>query len=227
MNFLSVLIAALCTFAITVPARAGAGDAPWKKYFPTGTNTAWIYELTNHHTQQKRRFNVVVKGSVYIPEMKRTVIILDEDQLGEHHPIGYYEDDKGFLNRFVYLEYEGTNVTYPGTNSTGERILPADLIDTKTWDDSPVVIGASSHSKYQVNPGLEVHVPAGKFTNCMLVEATVEGSAALEAVSHEATHDIFKDWYAPGVGLIRSEAYNEKFIDSPEVSYELVEYHLK
>ncbi len=224
MNKIVVCIITLCTLAVITPSRARAGDAPWKKYFPLGKDTTWTYELTNSHTKQKRRFTVVAKGPLYVPEMKRTLAILDEDQLGEHHPIGYFEDEKGFLNRFVYLEYEGSKVTFPGTASSGERIMPADLIAMKSWEDSPVVAGATSHTKYRVDSGLAVQVPAGKFSDCVLVEATVEGGQALKAVAVEPMHDIFKDWYAPGVGMIRSETYNEKFVDSPELIYELVEY---
>lgn len=227
MKRLAICCITLGMLAVIMPPSARAGDAPWKKYFPLAKNTVWTYELTNHHSEQKRRFTVVVKGPTYVANMKRTVVILDEDQLGEHHPIGYFEDEKGFLNRFIYLEYEGSDVSFPGGQSTGERILPADLTTTRNWEDSPVVAGATSHSRYRVDSGLEIQVPAGKFSDCVLVEATVEGERALDAVLHEPTHDIFKDWYAPGVGMIRSEAYNEKFVDHPEITSELVDFHLE
>jgi hypothetical protein len=220
-----VWFSTLCALAAMIASQARAGDAPWKNYFPLGKDTAWTYELTNHHTEQKRRYHVVVKGPLFIPEMKQTLVILDEDQLGEHRPVGYFEDEKGFLNRFIYLEYEGAKITFPGTKSTGERILPPDLIVTRSWQDNPVVAGVTSHSRFRIDSGLEVQVPAGKFKDCVLVEETVEGEPALEAVTHEPAHDIFRDWYAPGVGMVRSEAYNEKFVEHPEVTHELVEFH--
>jgi len=228
MNRVVLWLSVLCMLAAMVAPQARAGsETSWKKYFPLGKDTVWTYELTNHHNERKRRYKVVVKGPLYIPEMKQTVVILDEDQLGEHRPVGYFEDEKGFLNRFIYLEYDGGKVTFPGTTSTGERILPADLIATRNWEDSPVVAGVSSHAKYRIDSGLEVQVPAGKFKDCVLVQETVDGEKSLEAAIREPTHDIFLDWYAPGVGMIRSETYNEKFVDHPELTYELIEFQAR
>ncbi len=215
--------------ALWPAAVASGGDAGWKQFFPLRKDSRWTYELTNHRSRTKLRFTAVVKGPLYIPEMKRTLVIVDEDQLGEHHPVGYFEDEQGFLNRFLYLEYAGEKVTYPGTNSTPQRVLPAHPKAAKAWEDRTVVIGSQSDWQYRVKGGLKVKVAAGRFKDCILVETEVGGQKAQESAQamHRTGQYRFKDWYAAGVGLIRSETYNEEFHDSPEVSYELVQYKLR
>lgn len=209
------------------PVRAQAGGRDWAKYFPLTEKSKWVYEITNHRAGEKRRFTAEVRESIYIPQLRRTLVIIDEDQLGEHHPVGYYQDEDGFLNRFVYLEYEKGKVIFPGTNSTPQRFLSANPSATH-WKDKNTTIGSVQTWQYRVTNGLKIKVSAGDFQDCILVEASAPGFRGDPEVAIPGVADYsFRDWYAPNVGLIRSESVSSQFGEKPEVSYELLEYQIQ
>jgi hypothetical protein len=211
-------------FLFPSPAEAESG---WRRYFPLGAGSSWTYALKNFRSGTTRRFTATVKGSRLVEAERRSMVIVDEDQLGEHLPVGYFEDDDGFLNRFVYLEYQGDDVVAPGTASRGQRILPPDPEVRSAWQQTELLLGVRHLWNFTIRRAIAVEVPAGRFVDCLLVETTGRSLNPSVAEATRATGQYrFLDWYAPGVGLVRSESRNTAAPETPEVVSELLRYEL-
>lgn len=225
-RFVTVLVI-LSAFS-SVPAWSADEAIGWRRYFPLGAGSSWTYALTHFRSGEKRRFTATVKGQERVAAIRQDMVIVDEDQLGEHLPIGYFEDGEGFLNRSVQLEYAGGGVVSPSTTRTGQRILPPDPGALTRWENSEILLGVRYLWRYALSRGIDVDVPAGRFRDCIVVEASgLPLNEGVRTAVRPLGRYSFKDWYAPGVGLVRSESHNDRVPDGPELAFELVEYHVR
>jgi hypothetical protein len=112
------------------------------------------------------------------------------------------------------LEYRGGSLEDTGLRSGEARFLPLDLLATPSWEGRinayqlPDGSGFEVRQFHQVSVQPEpIHVPAGRFERCARVETTAVHSATGPdggSVGPRVVYS-YSDWYAPGVGLVRSE----------------------
>ena len=207
------------------PFALEADETGWRRYFPLGAGSSWVYSMTHHG--KETRFTTRVKGSRFIEPLKRKMVIVDEDQLGEHLPVGYFEDGDGFLNRFVHLEYVEGLAIASEANGTSQRILPADPGTLVQWESREMMLGVRHLWRSRLKRGAVVDVPAGRFGDCLVVEsAGLPLNEGVQSAMRPLGRYRFKDWYAPGVGLVRSESHNDRQSEGPEVVSVLTEYNV-
>jgi hypothetical protein len=131
----------------------------------------------------------------------------------EHSPIVYCTEG-GFLHRVMSLEYRGESLEDNGLRSGELRFLPINLGQTHDWEGRTNAYQLPDGSGFEVRQLHQVfiqpealEVPAGRFELCARVDTTAVHSATGPdgaAVGPRVVY-YYSDWYAPGVGLIRSE----------------------
>jgi hypothetical protein len=228
MKGMAALVAIVWIVSVAAPVAASDAARGWKEYFPLATGSSWSYGMTDRRSGKTQHFTAEVKGRQFVKEIGRHLVIVDETQLGEHLPVGYFEDGDGYLIRFVYLEYAGNEVISPGTQSTGHKILPPDPAQLSNWQSDELLLGIRHLWRYDLSRGVVVEVPAGSFRHCILVEASgTSRNAGVEDAMRPFGRYRFRDWYAPGVGLVRSESVNDRDPETPEIVSELLEYRVR
>ena len=132
---------------------------------------------------------------------------------GERYPIVYCAEG-GFLHRVMSLEYRGESLADNGLRSGEIKFLPVDLGRASSWEGRtnayqlPDGSGFEVRQLHQVFVQREpVEVTAGRFEHCARVETTAIHSATGPDGSAVGARVVYyySDWYAPGVGLIRTE----------------------
>jgi hypothetical protein len=132
---------------------------------------------------------------------------------GERSPIVYCAE-RGFLHRVMSLEYRGQSLEDNGLRSGELNFLPIDLAKTPAWEGRTSAYQLPDGSGFEVRQLHQVFVqrepvdvPAGRFEGCARVETTAVHSATGPDGSAIGTRIVYyySDWYAAGVGLIRTE----------------------
>ena len=131
----------------------------------------------------------------------------------ERSPIAYCSED-GFLHRLASLEYRGESLEDNGLRSGEIKFLPVNLGQTWAWEGRTNAYQLSDGSGFEVRQLHRVfvqpepiEVPAGRFERCARVETTaIHSATGLDgaAVGPRVVY-YYSDWYAPGVGLVRTE----------------------
>ncbi len=125
-----------------------------------------------------------------------------------------YCTEGGFLDRVMSLEYRGESLEDTGLRSGELKCLPVNLGCTQTWEGRTNAYQLADGSGFEVRQLHQVYVqkepvevPAGHFERCVRVETTAIHSATAPDGSAVGTRIVYyySDWYAPGVGLIRTE----------------------
>ncbi len=133
---------------------------------------------------------------------ERTVRIVSRDAEGF-----YVDDARGALR-----------ASHGCVQDRVRRLLCAPFEPDRAWTS---VVSATSTERYQIaGLGLTATVPAGTFTDCVLVRARNRAAAGAEVV--------LETTYAPGVGPVRIETY--ALIDGrkvPQVAAELRSYRIE
>lgn len=204
--------AAGCAASVRRSARPAAAD-----FFPLTPGSYREYLVTRRADGTSMRFTTVVRSTEFRGPNGLPCRIVDE-RYGERPadaptPIVYCTDG-GYLHRVMSLEYRGESLEDNGTRSAELRFLPINLAATPAWESRTNAYRLADGSGFEV---LQVHqvsqqpdpveVRAGRFDRCARVETTAIHSATSSngATSGSRLVYYYSDWYAPGVGLIRSE----------------------
>jgi hypothetical protein len=218
------LRATLITF--TVLATMGLGCAAAVKrdraalvadFFPLVPSSRWEYLVTRRTEGPPLRFVATVQHDEFKGPNGHSCRIVDERYgdrpAGERSPVVYCTEG-GFLHRVMSLEYRGESLEDTGLRSGEVKFLPVDLGQTHAWEGRtnayqlPDGSGFEVRQLHQVFAQPEpVDVPAGRFEHCARVETTAIHSATSPDGGSVGPRVVYyySDWYAPGVGLIRTE----------------------
>jgi hypothetical protein len=158
----------------------------------------------------------------------RGIFVFEERTAGEVFgldPVGLvgYRVEGGYVTRIPALELEGDGVVHVfGHDSVA--FLPVDPKPGQTWKAEVEVFDVPSRTKQSwtaevANVG-RVRVPAGTFDDVIVVRSAHWDREWRE---DEPLHS-YEDYYARGVGLIRSVAHNHtRLLPIAEMEQELLE----
>ncbi|HTO08542.1 MAG TPA: hypothetical protein VMR86_15955 [Myxococcota bacterium] len=208
------------------PVPHASGPAA-QDYFPMLPGTHWVYKLhTGLFTSTK--LDVTARGERPVRGSESGVFVVEERaDAGEMFGlepsglVGYRVAD-GYVTRVPALELGSDGVVHLFGHD-GFSILPLDPHPGQQWSDQVQVFDQSgSHQSWtaSVESVGRMHVPAGTFDDVILVRSQHWDPEWRET---EPLHS-YEDYYARGVGLIRSVAHNHtRWLPIAELDQELVE----
>jgi hypothetical protein len=128
------------------------------------------------------------------------------------------------------VNYVGGELREQALGEGEEKVLPADPTELRQWESDFDIFrtepGSSYHARMVsvVQPTREaVRVRAGVFRDCLRVESeSVLDSRSARSTNKEIAFR-YVDWYAPGVGLVKSEVHAVERA-SPITSLELISF---
>jgi hypothetical protein len=189
------------------PALAGA-------FFPLTPDFSWTYRIDSKSQRTTYVITDRVLGLKYVPSLNVTGQVVEEFynlERGGSRPIVYVTKD-GYLTRLSGLETVKDDIQTPawGRSEEGE-FMPARMAPDISWNstilpfghiEGAFIINQVHHTVFDSN---DITVPAGKFTGCMRIDtmATYEGGSF--AKTKGAGKLLYRDWYAPNVGLVKTE----------------------
>ncbi len=144
------------------------------------------------------------------------------------HSIVYYRRGP-FLYKFSALNYDvGGELRELSLGKGGEKVPPADPNEHREWESDFDILRADAGSGYRAlmvpvaQPRAEVvRVRAGIFPGCLRLEGVL-ASRSMRSPQDEVTFR-YADWYAPGVGLVKSEVHAKERA-RPVTTLELVSF---
>lgn len=186
-------------------------------FFPLIPSSRWEYLVTRRSEGFPLRLVATVRPDEFKGPNGQGCRVVDEHYgdrpAGERSPIVYCAEG-GFLHKVMSLEYRGESLEDNGLRSGELKFLPIDLGQTRTWEGRTNAYQLPDGSGFEVRQLHQafvqpepVEVPAGRFDRCVRVETTAIHSATGPDGATVGTRVVYyySDWYAPGVGLIRTE----------------------
>lgn len=182
-------------------------------YFPLENGRSWQYRLTLEvikDTPPKKHLVRNLGASEYAGER----VYVQQSQMGQ---LAYYQiSESGIVRRFVTGRGEPTpqepSLQLPTPAQIGAQWQAESrlrLIESRTFarEDrlQPRVLPVTLTYRL-TSLEAEARTPAGVFTNCL--EVSAEGSTTVFVDRHNNVASVsvqHQDWYAPGVGLVKSE----------------------
>jgi hypothetical protein len=205
------------------------------EYFPLVPNGRWLYSLRSG----LGKFDVEVtgRGEMPVPEGDDQLFVMDERNLGRSlgfavvSPVGYVKQ-AGYMARISGVDYVGSDP------ESGKLVLlglyqptwmfPEDPKPGQTWAQETDMFGNAENPgailgwSGEVRPLTSVRVPAGRFEN--VLEVVTEYHDAKEGSLEPKV--IYRDFYARGVGLIRSVTEDPSGDSSNRIEQVLLEYSI-
>lgn len=186
-------------------------------FFPLAPRSHWEYVVSRHAGASRLRFMATVRQGDFVANDGRACRVVDEryTDVGEEErfPVLYCAEG-GFLHRVMSLEYRGGELTDTGLRSGELKFLPTDLRSANAWEgltnayrlpDGSALVVEQFHRAMSARE--DVSVPAGRFAHCVRVDTTAVHYATGSdgaAIGPRVTY-YYADWYAPGVGLVKTE----------------------
>lgn len=229
MTFKSALAGLAAVAALSCALRPTPGRID-PVYFPMEADRIWEYRLHEIVRQRVWPISVRSRGLRFVPELRQVAAIFDEEYPDQTVPVAFFLSG-GFLQSDIGLGYRGNERTsLLPIGSEPMRLMPVPPAVGMRWTYSEEVFSGSG----RLDPGLAIdwtgvvhgeeslEVPAGTFRGCLRVESVAAHRVpkGLESREHR-----YVDWYAPGVGLVKSEYSSGK--NEPTVTrMELVSYRV-
>ncbi|MGH7986435.1 MAG: hypothetical protein ACREQX_09140 [Candidatus Binataceae bacterium] len=199
--------------------KAAFDPATAQSFFPLVANATWTYQIKS----KSQRANYVVTDRVlgvkYVPSLNVTGEVVEEYynmNRGGTRPIVYVTKN-GYLTRLSGLDYKKNSIEAPAWGRSEDGMfLPQRLTPNLIWKNTIFPFGhmpgsfdiKQTHRSY-FEAG-EVVVPAGHFSNCIRIETQAQYEGGTYAKMKANMRLIYKDWYAPHVGLIKTVASEDR-----------------
>ncbi|MGH7803591.1 MAG: TapB family protein, partial [Candidatus Binatia bacterium] len=235
------VLAACATRQAAAPdAPAVAEPAPVERYFPLTKRSRWTYRVQELRKNFDYVNRVRVFGPKFFESMKKEVVEVEESYsstgngvflLEEQEPIVYFREN-GYLNR-VFLTQQGGKLV-PASGSGDSRFLPEIIVPGSTWDSDSQAFRVGTDLGFKVahrhTIALEeqsITVPAGTFEDCLRIDTfSTHGPGSGRLPDEELTF-YYSDWYAPGVGLVRTQQWDDAEHAKERTRIELVDYKVE
>ncbi len=197
--------------------RHGRPYAAGVDFFPLGPGSSWEYLVSRRADAAPLRFTALVRPTEFAGPHGQACRIVDErygDRPSEEPTPVVYCAEGGYLHRVMALEYRGESLEDTGMRSGELNFLPVNLAATPAWEGRTIAYQLPDGSGYEVRQMHQVYtqrepidVPAGRFEHCARVETTAVHSATSPGGTAVGPRIVYyySDWYAPGVGLVRTE----------------------
>ncbi|MGH7966507.1 MAG: TapB family protein [Candidatus Binatia bacterium] len=192
-------------------------------FFPFQEGARWQYVQRNlGGSSAEETFELFFRGVQKVEEVGHELFVIDEVVPRGTSPTGYFFQD-GFLVKVLGLAYnkQGT-IVWQGKQLRGrllggppgnvEKFLPATLAVGARWQSHGPVLNALVEADYHVVSQEAVEVPAGRYPDCFRIESSTKVSPIQpdgNTDSEAATTFSSTDWYAAGVGLVKSQMRQE------------------
>lgn len=205
-----------------------ASGAAAQQYFPLVAGAHWVYRMDLG--PNRGELEIVGRGTKSVPGFDGEVFINDEVIDGEAigfadvAPVGYLTVE-GFLGQVSGLDYDEKGDVRVLAGEDPKRILPVDPQQGATWEETsrmfelPEGGGGVSRWSRRIEARESLEVPAGTFRDVLMVESKYWDDDAEEKPLMR-----YEDYYARGVGLIRSVTYNEQAGGGQVVEQSLLRY---
>jgi hypothetical protein len=207
-------------------------------YFPLVPTSAWSYRVENLVQGRTYRAEVTVRSRAFVEAIGIEGIQVEEEFVGntgpglveEPEPILYFHKG-GYLER-VYLTYQGGKAVPVGLGSEESRFLPEALDEGRSWDSTTAAFRLGGgwtydvvhHHRVALEPAT-VDVPAGSFRNCIRVDTHSSHGPGSGGGTQELVF-YYSDWYAPGVGLVRTRQWGDAERRQERTRIDLLDYRI-
>ena len=190
----------------------GAASA---EFFPLVKGARWVYKLDLVVTQTE--IEVTAKGQAEIDGLEGGAFVMDERTVGKSFgmaPVGptAYVAEDGFLSRYTGMDYTtGDRLKMLGAEDP-TRVIPIGATPGSEWTNETRLMqqpeGGGGLIKWtgRTRRADAVTVPAGTFSDVILVETEYWDPK----IDTEKPLISYQDWYARGVGLLRSVTTNSR-----------------
>ncbi len=191
-------------------------------YFPLEKKKKWSYKVEIQPEIEKKtvykKVNLSLgKKNIEVEGKKNTFFPL----LREDGSIFYYEKDKKGIYRKGFSFIKDKSINFPKDKRI---VLPLPLDVGKKWEvesKTYLILKRYPYYDYRATTNFQINyeiirnnatitTTLGKFKNCLLVEGKGEtkfiGDSEIGAIKIKITS---KEWYAKGIGLIKSERIEE------------------
>jgi hypothetical protein len=183
------------------------------EFFPLVKGARWTYKLDLVVTSTQ--IEVLAKGDSQIEGLGRLAFVMDERNLGQAlgmAPVGptAYVADDGFLCRYSGLDYTRADHLKMLGVEDPTRVIPLGATPGAEWTNETRLMeqpeGGGGRIKWtgRTKRAESVTVPAGTFTDVILVETEYWDPS----IDENNPLISYQDWYARGVGLLRSVTSN-------------------
>ena len=185
----------------------------YQDYFPLTENWNWRYRITRSTSDGITKQKYVIKN-LPVQEIAGAKVIPRITLTGN---VYFYRQTLDGVRRVA------TQLTSNGvlTNKPNHLVMPSNVTLGATWRQTTVTsvlekTGPPQRTEYRIIVPLEIHntieslndqvqVPAGNFHRCIRIKGI--GSTNVDAanyVGHTSIEVENFDWYAPGIGLIKT-----------------------
>ncbi|MGH8013386.1 MAG: TapB family protein [Candidatus Binataceae bacterium] len=187
-----------------------------RSFFPLEANATWTYQIKSKSQRKNYVVTDRVIGVKYVPSLNVTGEVVEEYynmDRGGTRPIVYVAKN-GYLTRLSGLDYKKKSIEAPAWGRSEDGMfLPQRLTPNLVWSNTIFPFGhmpgsfdiKQTHRTY-FEAG-QVEVPAGHFHNCIRIETQAKYEGGTYAKMKGNMRLIYKDWYAPHVGLIKTVAF--------------------
>lgn len=206
---------ALCVAACHESPKARAPGAASAEFFPLVKGARWVYKLDLVVTDTQ--IEVVAKGPSDVEGLEGGAFVMDERTVGQNFgmaPVGptAYVAADGFLARYTGLDYTAADHLKMLGAEDPTRVIPLGATPGSEWTNETRLMqqpeGGGGLIKWtgRTRRSDAVTVPAGTFSDVILVETEYWDP------SIDSDHPLisYQDWYARGVGLLRSVTKNSR-----------------
>jgi hypothetical protein len=194
-------------------------------FFPLRSGSTWTYRIIDRdrHTTEILTDHAIGRSSAGPSEAGGGIVSEYEDPGGENNLTIVYKVENGYVTRiFDFGSSSGVQFRERG-------FLPSLLKPGLTWSNWAFPFGPfreGFHLAQTHHTALEsdlVVVPAGSFSNCIRIETRVsyEGNLS-ERIRPRRLN--YLDWYAPGVGLIKTVVLESGYFGDEVARVELLSY---
>lgn len=230
---LLVLVAAGCAIVAAKP-EPSAPPFPSRgaDYFPLAIGTWWTYDVEDYTFGWRFRRRVEVTRNERLPDGGEEVAVLEETYSSGADPVfrapvqpmGFYWA-AGYLHVLYLTEQGGRLRSFEALQAM--RVLPEVVRPAMSWLDGEA---PGSPLRFHVDRKHDLHLDGrtvslgSRRLPTIRVDTTEihRGSAPRRAL-----HDVryyYSDWYAPGVGLVRSETWDDAARTKLRVRIELLDF---
>jgi hypothetical protein len=231
-------VAAIAIAAAALACQPEVREAPSAEsgeYFPMVKDGRWLYSVRAN----LGRFKVEVtgRGEMELPGADEPVFVMDERNLGRSlgfavvAPVAYVKN-QGYTARVSSVDYLRSDPETGQLQLLGRYeptwMFPDDAKPGQTWVQQTDMFGNAESQGAQmgwsgtVRKLTSIKVPAGRFRNVLEIETLYRDAS-------EGSHEpkvIYRDYYARGVGLIKSVTEDPSGNRSNRIEQVLLEYSI-
>ena len=236
VQFLIQALVAFTAGCTTLPITAPFASRAAPEFFPLHPGTFWVYEVRDADGRAAIE-RVLVRGKVPLKTHATEAVVVEESggMSGEFdldvswHPVVYYRRGV-FLYKFTAVSFVGGELHEVSLGEGEEKVLPENPVEQPEWQSDFEIFREGAQTDYSARmvsiatPGVgTIRVRAGTFHDCLRVDSQSVLTSRTRHAPPRRLSFHYVDWYAPGVGLVKSEVHAEGYT-RPVTTVELLSF---